>query len=181
MSRVRLLESLSRLLPAGTEPDAGDAQLAAFAESIELAFVAVYDRALTDDKVTTPEAVEALTDFAMHHEAHAGAFAGIAAEDATGEPNPDLLDELTGQLDAAADEAAVLTVALGIENAAAATYLFTLGALVSTEALEVTASVMPVECQHAVAAGTLLGIPITELVPSFERTDAAVKPDQFPI
>ena len=178
---TRLLDAIARLLPAGTEPDAGDAQLAAFAESIELAFVAVYDRALTDDKVTTPEAVEALTDFAMHHEAHAGAFAGIAAEDATGEPNPDLLDELTGQLDAAADEAAVLTVALGIENAAAATYLFALGALESTEALQLTASILPVESQHAVVLGTVLEKPPAEYVPSFETQDAALKPADYPL
>lgn len=172
---------VSRLWSPAFAQESGDAGIAAFAESVELAAVQAYMAAANSGKVTTPAVADAATTFAGHHQEHAGAFGGAAGDAATGEPNPGLLEEVGGQLESAADENAVLEVAYSLENAAAATYLFALGALESTEALQLTASILPVESQHAVVLGTILGKPPTEYVPSFETQDAAVKPDAFPI
>ena len=43
------------------------------------------------------------------------------------------------------------------------------------------ASILPVESQHAVVLGSVLGKPATDYVPSFETTDAAVDPTKYPI
>lgn len=171
------------LMPApseGTEPASGDPALAAFAESIELALVAAYDVMLSSGKVTTPAAVDAVTAFAMHHAEHAKAFGAAAADAATGVPNPGLVDDVDGEIESGADEAAVLEIAYDLENSAASTHLFALGVLESSEALQLSASVLPVETQHAVVLGTLLEKPPTENVPDFENTDRALRPDRFP-
>ncbi len=172
---------VSRLWSPAFAQESGDAGIAAFAESVELAAVEAYMAAAASGKVTTPAVGEAATTFAGHHQEHAAAFGGAAGDAATGEPNPGLLEEVGGQLEGAADEPAVLEIAFSLENAAAATYLFALGALESAEALQLTASILPVESQHAVVLGSVLEKQPTEYVPSFETQDAALKPDAFPI
>jgi hypothetical protein len=159
----------------------GDAGLAAFAESVELAAVEAYKAAASSGKVTTPAVLEAATTFAGHHTEHAAAFGAAAGSSATKKPNAKLLEAVGPQLGAAADEAAVLEIAYGLENAAAATYLFALGALTSKEALQLTASILPVESQHAVVLGSVLGKPATDFIPGFETVDLAVDPAKYPI
>jgi hypothetical protein len=127
--------------------------------------------------------LSAATTFAGHHTEHAAAFGAAAGSAATGKANQPLLDALTPQLTAAADENAVLEIAYGLENAAAATYLYALGALTSKVALQLTASILPVEGQHAVVLGTVLGKAATDktFLPSFQTQDGAATPDKFPI
>jgi hypothetical protein len=172
---------VSRLWSPAFAQESGDAGIAAFAESVELAAVEAYAAAAASGKVTTPAVGEAATTFAGHHQEHAAAFGGAAGDAATGEPNPGLLEQVSGQLDDAPEESAVLEIAYSLENAAAATYLFALGALESREALQLTASILPVESQHAVVLGTVLAKSPTEYAPSFETQDAALKPDVYPI
>lgn len=159
----------------------GDAGLAAFAESVELAAVEAYKAAAASGKVTTAAVGQVATMFAGHHTEHAAAFGAAAGDAATGQPNPGLLEAVGGQLTTAADEKAVLRIAYDLENAAAATYLFALGALTSTPALQLTASILPVEAQHAVVLGAVLALPATDYLKNFETTDGAVSPDQYPI
>ena len=111
----------------------------------------------------------------------AAAFGAAAGSSASNAPNAKLLAALSPQLTAAADENAVVDIAYMLENAAASTYLFALGALTSREALQLTASILPVESQHAVVLGSVLGKPATDYVPGFETTDAAVDPTKYPI
>lgn len=170
--------SFRSLLPAGAQ-ELTDGDIAVFAESLELAAVEAYVAAAGSGKLEAA-VVEVGTTFAGHHAEHAKAFAGAAGGKATGKPNPKLLEAVGGQLGAAADQAAVLAIAYDLENAAAATYLFALGALRSEAALALTASILPVESQHAVVLGTALGRPATEYVPSFETQDKAVDPAEFP-
>ena len=73
--------------------------------------------------------LQAATTFAGHHTEHGAAFGAAAGSSPPTKPNPKLLDIVSPQLQAAADENAVLEIAYGLENAAAATYLFALGAL----------------------------------------------------
>ena len=168
---------LAPVLRAGQALD--DATIAAFAESVELAAVAAYMAAAGSGKVTTPAVGEAATLFAGHHTEHAAAFAAAAGDRATGKANAALVAELGPVLMNAADEAALLEIAYTVENAAAATYLFALGALTSAAALSLTASILPVESQHAVVLGTVLGKPLTDLVPGFQNEDGFLDPAKY--
>lgn len=170
--------SFRSLLPAGAQ-ELTDGDIAVFAESVELAAVEAYKAAAGSGKLQ-PAVVEVGTTFAGHHAEHAKAFAGASGGKATGKPNPKLLEAVGGQLGSAKDQAAILTIAYDLENAAAATYLFALGALKSEAALALTASILPVESQHAAVLGSALGKPATEFVPSFETQDKAVNPAEFP-
>jgi hypothetical protein len=175
------LVPMTRLFTPAFAQSLDDATIAAFAESVELAAVAAYEAAAGSGKVTTPAVVEAATMFAGHHSEHGAAFGGAAGDKATGMANAALLAELGPQLEAAPDEAAILELAYTVENAAAATYMFALGALTTAAALQLTASILPVESQHAVVLGQVLGKPATEFIPSFETDTAAIKPDKYPL
>lgn len=159
--------------------EAGDAAITAFVESIELAIVEAYGQ--IDAELLTSELAATIGRFADHHREHATALGESAGDAATGEANRELLDALDGRLTRARDESAVLELAFSLESSAAATHLFALGALEARGALELAASVLPVESEHAIVFGTALARPLAELVPSFGNQDAAFKPDSFPI
>lgn len=159
--------------------EAGDAAITAFAESIELAIVEAYGQ--IDVGLLTPQLAATVAAFADHHREHATALGETAGDAATGEPNRELLEDLDGRLARARDEPAVLELAFSLESSAAATYLFALGALEARGALELAASVLPVESEHAIVFGAALERPLAELVPSFVNQDASFKPDSFPL
>jgi hypothetical protein len=159
----------------------GDAGIAAFAQSIELALGQTYAAIAATGRVTTAPAVEATAAFAAHHEEHARALGPVAGNRATSVPNRRLVDRFRTRIQRAADESALLEIALELENRTSSTYLFALSALEATEALRVSASILPVESQHAVALATLLGKPPGDTFPTFETQDQALKPDQFPV
>ena len=175
--------SFTSLLPAAAQEEEEkltDGDIAAFAESIELAAVEAYKAAAASGKLQ-PAVVEVGTMFAAHHQEHASAFAGASAGAAKGKPNAKLLTTVGDQLKGAGDQEAILKIAYDLEEAAAATYLFGLGVLESTTALQLAASILPVESQHAVVLGSALGMPADEYVPSFQTTDKAVDPAKFPV
>lgn len=161
--------------------DGGDGGVAAFAESVELAAVEAYKAAAASGLVTVKAVLDDATMFAGHHQEHAAAFGAAAGTAATKKPNPMLLAAVAGQLKQATDQAGVLKIAFDLENAAASTYVFALGALTSPAALQLTASILPVEAQHAVVLGQVLSLPASAYLPSFETTATAVTPDKFPI
>ncbi len=173
--------SFRSLLPAGAqEKELTDGDIAAFAESVELAAVEAY-KAAAGSGLLQPAVVEVGTMFAGHHQEHAQAFAGAAGVGASGQPNPKLLTAVGDQLKNATDQKGVLQIAYDLEEAAAATYLFGLGALKSAGALKLAASILPVESQHAVVLGTALGKAATAFVPTFQTSDKAVDPAKFPV
>ena len=88
---------------------------------------------------------------------------------------------MSPSLAAAKTENDVLKLAYDLENAAAATYLFALGALQSVPALQLTASILPVEAQHAVVLGQVIGAEAATLLPPFETETAFVDPAKFPV
>ncbi len=173
---------MRRLVPAAwsqTTPSDGD--IATFAASVEYAAVAAYKAAAESGKVKTKAILEAATMFAGHHQQHGDAFKaagtnpGVAA-------NKAVLEMVTPQLTAAKTENDVVALAYGLENAAAATYIFALGVLTNDKAYNAVASVMPVEAQHAVALGFVLGKTFDDraFMPSFESKDGALDPAKFP-
>lgn len=171
----------SKILPAAAqeEPELTDADIAAFAESVELAAVEAYAAAAATNKLAAP-VVQAATTFAGHHREHAAAFGGAAGAKATGKPNPLLLQSVGDQLKNARDQEGILQIAFDLEGAAAGTYLFALGALKSEDALKLAASILPVESQHAVVLGQVMGKAAEDFVPSFENQSQAIDPAKFP-
>ncbi|MDQ1391405.1 MAG: hypothetical protein QOF30_382 [Acidimicrobiaceae bacterium] len=172
------------LLASASAQTLDDPTIAKFAESVELAAVAAYTAAAQSGKVRTPTVLAAATAFAGHHLDHAKAFGAFAGDTATAKANPGLVQAVGDQIRAAADENAVLEVAFATENAAAATYLFAIGALTSAQALAATASIMPVEAQHAAVLGFVLGKdPKTDVgfLPPFQTQDSAIQPSKFPV
>ena len=157
-----------------------DADYVAFAESVELAIVESYKAAAASGKLTQAM-VDVGTTFSAHHAEHAKAFASKKTTGKAGQPNPRLLDAVTGQIKDAPNEAILLRIALDLETAAAATDLFFLGTFVDKAALQLTASILPIESQHAVVLGQALGRPVTDYVPDFQTKDGALDPAKFPV
>ena len=156
----------------------GDAEIAAFAESIERAVAEAYEQA---NERLDAAGLHTAGSFADHHRDHHVALGDAAGDASTGEPNAALLEELTQQIEDAADDAALLGVFSDLEAALTATHLFLLGAYSSTDALQLTAAILPIEAQHVVAIGATLDRPLVELAPSFENTDRALTPEAFPL
>ncbi|HYF44869.1 MAG TPA: ferritin-like domain-containing protein, partial [Acidimicrobiales bacterium] len=111
----------------------------------------------------------------------AAAFAGVAGDAATGDPNQALLDEFAPMIEEAEDQAALLEIAKNLEEAAASTYFFALGVLQDTENALAVASILPIESQHAVVLGQALDQETEEFVPSFETQESALTPSEYPL
>jgi rubrerythrin len=170
-----------RLLAPAVAQELADDDLVAFAESVELAAVEAYRAAGAGGKIKNRALADALTTFAGHHREHAVALAAVSGGKATGRPNRKLLDTVVGQLTSARDEKAVIGLAFDLENAVAATYVSALGALDSPQAMALTASILPVESQHATTLGSALAKQGEDLVPPFETKDKALDPTTFPL
>jgi hypothetical protein len=156
-----------------------DTDIAAFAESIELAAISSHQAAAASSKVGAG-AGQVLAGLAAHHAEHAKAFAASAGAKATGKPNAKLADVLAGQLRDAPDQNGVLRIAFDLENALAATHLRAVGTFTAITARQLAASVLPVESQHAVVVGAMLGRPLADTVPVLETQDLAIDMAKFP-
>ena len=173
---------MGKLVPrawAQTTPSDGD--IATFAASVEYAAVAAYTAAAKSGLVKNKAVLDAATAFAGHHQQHGDAFKA-AGTNPNIAANKAVLDMVTPQLTAAKTENDVVALAYGLENAAAATYIFALGVLTNEKAFSAVASVMPVEAQHAVALGFVLGKTLDDkaFMPSFETMTGALDPAKFP-
>jgi Ferritin-like domain len=108
-----------------------DVVAASYAAGVELAAVAAYEAAAGRgllDQATLGLA----TVFLGHHRDHAGTFNGLLAS--TGQPTVDqpdggLLSQFAPMIQSAPDAASLLDIALTLEQAAAATYVDSLGSL----------------------------------------------------
>jgi ferritin-like protein len=158
----------------------GDAGINAFTQSVELALAQAYAELVSSGKVVTPDAVEATNAFAAHHQEHAAALGALAGSRATTTPNRRLAAMFAARVRDAPDERAALRVALALENEASSTYLFALGSLEAAAALQLAASILPVESRHAVVLAALVADAPRQTFPAFETQDQALKPDEFP-
>jgi hypothetical protein len=162
------LVPITRFMPAAWAQDSGpdDAAIAKFAATFERAAVAAYTVAAESGKLSDG-ALAVGTLFAKHHGEHAAAFEGVIKSDPV-EPNSAILAKFGPLLESAADEAALLELAYGLEEAAAATYLLSLGLLDDAANAGAVATILPVESQHAVVLATVLKKPITDYMPPFQ-------------
>lgn len=177
------LVPVSRLLPAAAAQELTDADIARFSASVELAAVAAYQAAIDSGKVTDAAVGAAAATFRSHHEEHAGVFNALATSNGldAAPANATVLAQFAPMLEAAGDQTAILEIALQLEEAAASTYLFALGALTVREAYASVATILPIESQHAVVLATVLGKPADTYLPAFVTQDAALDPAALPI
>jgi hypothetical protein len=147
------------------------------ASSIEELAVAAYQLAIDSGLVTTAAVGDAAKMFQDHHREHSALFQA-ATTAAGGEPfaqaNPAVLAALQPAIDALADEAGVLMLALDLENAAAQTYQANVGAVVDVTLNKALMSVGGVEARHAAVIAGVLGQP--PVPRSFGGADAAIAP-----
>ncbi len=171
----------SRLMPAAWASEVlTDADLAAFAQSVELAAVAAYG-AVIDTGLLDRAVAEVADTFSGHHAEHAAEFASFAGDAATNEANQAVLDAFSPQIAEATDQDALLQIAQDLENGAAATYFYSLGILQDRDAAQAVATILPIESQHAVVLGQALGQDLTEYVPTFQGQDGALSPTEYPV
>jgi hypothetical protein len=141
-------------------PTAYDTDYAAFAESIELAIVSLYNGTLLK---LTGENVATAARFRDHHQDHARAYASLAAGKAKGAPNATLLFEKASAIPGLADEPTALSFLVALENQMAETYAYGLSLLTTPEVYRRVVTTLPVESQHAAVLGTILQLPPQEL------------------
>jgi hypothetical protein len=148
---------ISGLLAAAGAQEAAPTptQLFAFAESVELAAAAFYG--LLRPRLARPAAVALAAPYARHHQDHAASVGPAGGKDRIGKPNATFLPTLTDQLGQARSEADALRIAYDLENSLASTYLVIVDGLTDVADLRLASSILPVEAQHAVALGSLIG------------------------
>ncbi|MBK9181158.1 MAG: ferritin-like domain-containing protein [Acidimicrobiales bacterium] len=170
----------STLAPGSSLRSPEVVQLAVFAESVELAAVAAYQLAL-DSGLLSDQVAEVAAMFQGHHRQHAQLMHGYVGPQAVTLPNQTLVQAVVPQIEAAAGEPDVLEVAYGIEEGAAATYLFALGIPLDPLVAAKLAAILPVESQHAVVLGQVIGKPEADYLPPLQTLDGAFDPAQYPI
>lgn len=171
---------------------AEDLQVVRFAESVERAAVAAYQLAIDGRRLTDSAVLESARTFQRHHEEHAEALYCLAGDEppAEGEeaeegadqrmaPNGTLVDAVAPQVQGATTQDAVVELLYGLEEGAAATYLFALGVLDERDVAGAAALILPVEGQHAVVWGQALGRPIQEWMPAFQTDAGALDPAEY--
>ena len=156
----------------------GDQAVIAYLVGLELAVANVYAGGAS--LLISPSAVAEAHAFRAHHQAHAASLTSLLA--GTGfspVANRALLDNLAASLQVLTNEQAELALLYSLEEQLAATYEWAMGRLVEPPTLQVAAAILTVEGQHAVALGTLLGKPLSELIGSFQGDTGYLVPADF--
>ena len=176
------LVPMSRLVPAAwaNTGQITESELAAFLQSVELAAVEAYGGVIDSGQLDGDQ-VDALEVFRDHHRDHADALGEVASQDAKTDANPGLLEALQSALADATDQESVLHFTQHLEENLAATHFYALGIFEDRDAALVSARILPVEGQHAVALGPDLDQAIDEYVPTFQSQDGAYTPAEYPV
>lgn len=137
-----------RFLPVAGAQVSSDATLAAFAESVELVAVTAYEAGAD---LLSDQLEPVLRTFAGHHAEHAEAWAELAGELATGEPNAALLEALTPTIDGFGTQNEVLRFARDLENQLSVTCGHLLAVFEHVDTATAAATILPIESSHASA------------------------------
>jgi hypothetical protein len=144
------------LLPSAAQGmELDDMTIAGFAQGVELAAVEAYTAAAP---LLSSEVASVGQLFASHHQQHADAFGAVAGDEAAGGPNQSLLDAVGPQLAAITDQTGALEFARVLENQAAYTYAAALTLLQDPAYAAATATILPIEAQHATVISIALGM-----------------------
>ena len=163
-------------------PSDGDLGLLAWAQSLELAAVEAYGLASASGKLSANVGT-IVSVFQRHHREHAQAIGGLASKAALGKANKAILALFGPKFAAAKDERELLTLAMSVENAAAATYAGLIAKLDGTNPAALVASILPIEARHAVVLGQAISAPIDAYLPVREGAGdtSALDPAKYPI
>lgn len=153
----------------------GDEQTVAFAESVERAAVEIYELVLAQ-RLLSPPAEEAARGYTSNHSDHAEALRCLMGSEAAGDPDASLLDEFTPQIGQAEEENELIELLRTLEDSMAAMYLQALGEVETADVAGVLATIMPVDCQQAVAWSLRLEMSLEQFVPAFQTTEGAITP-----
>jgi hypothetical protein len=162
---------LPRLAWMAAAADDDAIMIAMSAAALEYAAVEVYDAAAKSGKLT-PAVRDAAVAFGGHHLEHGNAFATIAKKTRNDiGAAKDILDTAGKQLSASVNEADVVKIALGLENAAVSVYVNALGSVTDLAVIGSMASILPIESAHAVVLGQVLALPTDDqlFMPAFEK------------
>lgn len=140
-----------------------DQSIAGYAQSVELAAVAAYAAAAP---VLSAGTLPVAQLFMKHHQQHADAFGAVAGSKAVTAPNKTLVAAVTPALQAIKDEMGALEFAFMLENQAAYTYAAALTLLQDAAYAAATATILPIEAQHAVVLGLALGKEVAVVFPT---------------
>jgi rubrerythrin len=140
-----------------------DQTIAGYAQSVELAAVAAYMAAAPVLSSATKPVAEL---FMSHHQQHAEAFGAVAGDKKATGPNQKLVTALTPTLQGIKDEMGALDFAFTLENQAAYTYAAALTLLQDPKYAAATATILPIEAQHAVVLGLAVGKSVPDVFPT---------------
>jgi hypothetical protein len=163
--------SLPRGARIAAAADDNAVMIAISAAALEYAAVEVY-AAAAGSGLLTPVVREAAVAFGSHHLEHGNAFASFAkmTRNDIGAAK-DVLDSSVKQLAVATKEAEIVSIALGLENAAVSVYVNALASVTDLTVIESMASILPIESAHAVVLGRVLGLESDDprFLPAFEK------------
>ncbi len=140
----------------------GDITILRTATSLELVAVDVYGKAIASGLLTTAAVSDAAKLFQSHHQDHADFFAGLTKRyggTAFAKPNPVVAQQLQGPLAQATTEQALVTLALQLEQAAAASYVSYVGRYSTPLLAQPTMSVGGIEARHVAVLAPVVNQP----------------------
>jgi hypothetical protein len=155
-------------------------EIRAITQAIQLELAAVFlhqlalGRGLLDADTTA-----LLQAFVAHHTEHHGVLGArleASSRSVPTEGDPDLLASLGPVIASAGDVGTLLTACLTVETTLAATYTEALAEFTVASTAAHVAEIQPVEAQHVLVLGAVLGRPTDDLLPAFEPTAASVLP-----
>ena len=158
----------------GAAGPSGDVATAKLAAGLEVLAVNTYDAALGAD-LQYPEAVATFaTTVKAHHEAHRDAWNQLLTslgEQAVTEPPASLAATVNEMFSQVTDVPGVAELALMLEQIAADTYFGAIPSIQNAQALELAATIQPIDMQHAAILRYVLGqYPVPE---TFANADNA--------
>ena len=128
--------------------------------------------------IGSPAAVHAVEAFVAHHRAHARALAELGGTSALSAAPAKVVAALA-PTDPMTSERDALAFLHTLESRLAATQQFVLGAIETVPAISLLAATIPVECQHATVLGSLLSLPMGDVVPVAQGTAGHLDPEDY--
>ena len=157
-------------------PTPADIELLGFCQSVELAIVKLYRKAL-DEQVFEGTVAETFNTIRQSHLAYAQSLSGLMGREAPNVPNEALYTELEKYFTGSATE--VAAAAAGVENTAVATHTEIVGLLQGLDGATLVASFLVIEARHATVFRTFAGTTSIEEILADEAN--ALTPADYPV
>ncbi|MDQ3305081.1 MAG: ferritin-like domain-containing protein [Actinomycetota bacterium] len=155
----------------------GDVAIAQTAAGLEVLAVNTYNSALEAPLDYPPAVAEFATTARDHHQAHLDAWNELLTtlgESEVTEPLEPLAGEVMTMFEAVTDVTGVAELALLLEETAASTYFAVIPTIENAEALELAATIQPIDMQHAAILNYVMGeYPVPDTFANAEQSVTA--------